>query len=74
MGGGPTGYSHLTTQMKSFDMTTFLLLNFLKAKEVGILAGRLEQNGFSMGSHTVNSGVTRESTFSRFRLERERRS
>ena len=41
--------------MKSFDMTTFRLLKFLKANPVGILAGSILQNGLAEGFTTMSS-------------------
>ena len=52
----------LTTQMKSFDMTTLLLLKLRKANPVGILAGNELQNGLHEGLTTIsNSSSTKES-------------
>ena len=49
----PHAETALTTQMKSLDMTTLRLLNLLKAKPVGILAGRELQNGFEVVGSTT---------------------
>ena len=51
-----------TTQIKSFDITTFFLLKFLKANPVGILAGNKLQNGLLIGfTTTSNSSSVKES-------------